>query len=449
MEGLPIFIMRYPLVIFLIFFLMGSSEIGWAEDVENLVIRWQEGKIPSQSLQDKLGQLLTNANDKDFLTTVIFLFSQQDGQLNEMVFDEIAINHYARFSDYMIKANLSQQVFFLNAFLLLPSPSEQWQHLYSQVWTVVEEKLTHLFTKWSCEELLPNLNLSLSFYGIQIHEPVLNILSKTQSARVEIAYATADKETKYKFLNLLRGVKHPHFLTLVIKALSEQDTSLQVLSIQIVRIWKGQLENYDHEIQSILLSLLEKEVAKEKIDHYFISQICLTLGHLQSDLAIPCFLKILKTGQGQSKSIAVWALRHITGLHLSADSSQWELWWESENKKYQEILLSTPSPLGSSNINQCYAAIRAVGEFKIRKREATEYLLPLLQHKNAFIRKEVCIALRNLRQPIAISYLILILEDQDVAVRHEAWQSLKLITGQDIPITPEDWQVWYYNNSLK
>ena len=150
-------------------------------------------------------------------------------------------------------------------------------------------------------------------------------------------------------------------------------------------------------------------------------------------------VRLLSADEPDVRRVARNALRTLSGQNLAEDPEAWISWyadalgwWESEGEGLLE-------DCESSDRSVALAAMRALSQHPLHRDAASRTLARVSQGGDPVLRRAACSTLATLRSRLAIEPLRFALDDEDERVRSAAWQSLRQLTGRDLPLDSSAW----------
>jgi HEAT repeat protein len=139
------------------------------------------------------------------------------------------------------------------------------------------------------------------------------------------------------------------------------------------------------------------------------------------------------------RNSAHWALCELTGLRLRADTAGWSSWLETELGWYHEQAPTLRRMLAHGSPVQVSEALRELSLHRYERHRTALEIAQVLRHDNRFLRKQACIVLRQLQSKAPLDSLIESLDDEE-GVATAAHETLRVLTGEDLPRDPEAWR---------
>ena len=165
----------------------------------------------------------------------------------------------------------------------------------------------------------------------------------------------------------------------------------------------------------------------------------LALGELGDHEAIPQLVDLLDEPHEGLQGTAHWALTELTGFEFPARADIWRVWYRSELEWLEDESREAIASLHSPDPRAVSRAMRSISRHRLdRDRLALEVAGVLYSHSER-LRRLACLTLAELDSPTAVPDLIESLNDPDASVRSAAWESLRQLTGQDLPPDADAW----------
>jgi hypothetical protein len=121
-------------------------------------------------------------------------------------------------------------------------------------------------------------------------------------------------------------------------------------------------------------------------DPAFRRQSAQALGQLMDPLAAGELIRLLEDDSEAVRSSALWALRNLSGLDLPADIGRWRLWFESEQRWWEENGLKLLADLGSPDPDAVAEAVRLLSLSTLHRREVHARLEELRDSESESVR---------------------------------------------------------------
>lgn len=171
-----------------------------------------------------------------------------------------------------------------------------------------------------------------------------------------------------------------------------------------------------------------------------LSAALLAVGGLGDCEALPALIEALENPSGGVRGNARWALERISGRAFGNEPARWRLWLESERSWYASQAPRWLAELRSGDYGRVSRALNELVQHDYRRDELAGEMCAALDDPDARIRRQVCLALERLDSRAAVEPLTACLQDEDKRVAKAAWQALKTITGQEVPVDREAWR---------
>jgi len=162
-------------------------------------------------------------------------------------------------------------------------------------------------------------------------------------------------------------------------------------------------------------------------------------GGLRDFEAVEVAIELLGSDSRSLSEAAHWALKTTTGLGFSPDQQRWQAWFASESEWYERNQGRLFGRIAHSSSRGIADALRELSTCRYQRVRIAEGMLGLLNHADPFVRRETCLALRNLGAEVAVPALMTSMTDADQGVAQEAWRALQSITGKQVPFGIEAW----------
>jgi len=163
-----------------------------------------------------------------------------------------------------------------------------------------------------------------------------------------------------------------------------------------------------------------------------------TLGDLDS---IGALVTLLGSEDAGLRENALWALRELTGLKLSASQETWARWHQAELAWYLRSKSRDFQHLRSNDLAESASALRELRTHPLARAELRTTLPELLRHRWPAMRAQACSTLAELGASEAVPRLVWSLEDSDKDVARAAHDALRKLTGENLPLDASCWQV--------
>jgi hypothetical protein len=166
----------------------------------------------------------------------------------------------------------------------------------------------------------------------------------------------------------------------------------------------------------------------------------LVLGRLEDFHSVPTLIEFLEHPHKGLREQSLWSLRRISRLGLSQDPDRWSSWHRREVEWWEEQSGELFEQLHSQNSAVVAEAVNLIARRRLFRHELAKELTRALSHRDVNVLRQCCYALSQLDSPSAIQALIDCLSIPQPTVREAAWESLKEITGRDLPPIAQEWR---------
>jgi len=166
----------------------------------------------------------------------------------------------------------------------------------------------------------------------------------------------------------------------------------------------------------------------------------LALGRLEDFKSVPKLIEYLEHEHKGLREQALWSLRRISGLGLSKAPARWLSWHRREVEWWEKQSVELFEQLRSPDPAVAVHAVNLVARRRLFRHELASELTRALSHRDPGVLRQCCNALRQLDSPSAVQALIDCLSIPEASVRDAAWETLKEITGRDLPPAPQEWR---------
>jgi HEAT repeat protein len=134
-----------------------------------------------------------------------------------------------------------------------------------------------------------------------------------------------------------------------------------------------------------------------------------------------------------------WSLKRLTGQALESDRAAWTAYCDAEQQWYEENWSTWTERLHGEDLELVAEAAGVMAQHPIfRNRAALEFRL-LLNGEDVPRARLAAGALGTLGSRSAVPWLIECLRHDDETMRSNAWQSLRTLTGRNLPSDPDSW----------
>jgi HEAT repeat protein len=172
-------------------------------------------------------------------------------------------------------------------------------------------------------------------------------------------------------------------------------------------------------------------------------EAALALGRLQDFESGKELIELLKDKNRGVRKNTYWALRNITGLKFPLHYDRWKIWWDNELKELKAKRGKYLIELRSGEMKKKINAIKALARLKLGKKEIAEALLEYIDLGDTETRVEICKALGQIKEQVALPHLVKCLEDYEQKVKDAACEALRAVTGKDFPPEKDKWEKWF------
>lgn len=166
------------------------------------------------------------------------------------------------------------------------------------------------------------------------------------------------------------------------------------------------------------------------------AQICLALGGLRNETAIPSLIELLTyesitnigsqltSAEQRVRESALWALHQISGQRFANDAQVWRLWLEDERRWLAEESGYWLARVHSENPAVAAEAIRQLGKRRMGRDDLASAIAKVLEDSSPAVKQIACEALSTLDSPVVLPKLLEILDGSSPAVKASAWSSI-------------------------
>jgi len=167
----------------------------------------------------------------------------------------------------------------------------------------------------------------------------------------------------------------------------------------------------------------------------------LALGALEDYPCLPRLIDFLESDDVGLQRNALWALREITDLRFGEQASRWRDWYEAEaewggiGRQRERLRLQSSNPAHAAD------AIREYARHRLNRHSLAEELESVLSRRETPLRIAACQALAELGSVYSMPSLVELMRDPRRALKDAAWEALKRISGEDLPMDPGVWEV--------
>ncbi len=157
--------------------------------------------------------------------------------------------------------------------------------------------------------------------------------------------------------------------------------------------------------------------------------------------AIDPLIELLGRQDESVLKAAAWALNRLTALSYPRDQARWRTWLVMENQWLTSVAPGLVQGLGDPESAQVVNALNELSSRRYRRDRIADWMTPVLRDARVEIRRLACTALGRLGSKAALADLVVCLNDGDSDVAREAWNSLRAITGKNLPQDARLWTV--------
>lgn len=168
----------------------------------------------------------------------------------------------------------------------------------------------------------------------------------------------------------------------------------------------------------------------------------LALATLEDTQSVGALIELLDSGVEGVPESALWALHAISGMELPADSRRWRDWYESEVAWFELERARLFQTLRAWDKAKIAGAVKTMTQHRLYRHELATELATLCFHHKRDFRELACRGLAQLRSPFVVPDLVDLLNDRFPEVRRSAWETLRALTGADLPQDPVAWEAF-------
>lgn len=165
----------------------------------------------------------------------------------------------------------------------------------------------------------------------------------------------------------------------------------------------------------------------------------LALGHLQDSESIAVLIDCLESEDAGVRKAALWSLRTISGLTLTATQARWRSWHAQETRWWSEQRPQLVAALRSQDVAAVADGIRRLSLQRLHRHEIAQDVAELVQSPRPELRFLAVSGLGQLGSRGTAPVLIDALADTDSTVREAACTALRKLFTSELPCEREAW----------
>jgi len=184
------------------------------------------------------------------------------------------------------------------------------------------------------------------------------------------------------------------------------------------------------------------EAVRRYLDHgdpALISAAAHASGELRDDEAVEALVQLVDHPDERVRTSVFGALEKVTGYAFGADAARWTSWYQAEMRWWEEEAEALLVRIERGHGAEFTRAAREAMEHRLFRDRIAEAFAQALRRSNLEEVRLSCRALELLGSSTAVRGLVECLQSDSPAVREAAWQALRAITGDDLPMESDSW----------
>ena len=250
------------------------------------------------------------------------------------------------------------------------------------------------------------------------------------------------------FRNLFHEA-HPDLAESIVRALGSTETAeaMSVLAAllgegsqvdRMLLIYTGHVgQRLSHLADVLVQDRVRLFLESDRLD--LRREAALACGRLEDFAAVPQLIELLENEDRALRANALWALRRITGHTFDHKADPWRLWLESELRWWDEEASQLLLDLGSSDLARVHHVVNELGQHRYQRHRLATELTRVRAMGDPELLRRVCHVLAALESKAAVPFLLQVLEQGGEVGREAAWESLRTVTGKDLPLDAALW----------
>ncbi len=163
------------------------------------------------------------------------------------------------------------------------------------------------------------------------------------------------------------------------------------------------------------------------------------LGALGDTESITRLVSLLGSQDPLVTRAAHWSLKRLTGQSIEPDRAAWGAYCDAEQQWYDEDWSTLTDGLRGEDLASIPDVASVMAQHPLFKNRAALEFRLLLSSEDIARARLAAGALGTLGARSAVPWLIECLRHDDESLRTNAWQSLRTLTGQKLPLDPDAW----------
>lgn len=168
------------------------------------------------------------------------------------------------------------------------------------------------------------------------------------------------------------------------------------------------------------------------------------LGQLRDDESLAALIACLGDEDLSVARVAHWALGEISGNSSCRGASEWNAWLEAELAWWKTEGARWREQLSAGDGTRMVEALRALEPHPFGRELLAEDLVALLPSLGPELQVLVTGTLARLGQRSVVPSLLDLLFQGDARVRRAAWEALRKLTGEELPLEPRLWEEYAF-----
>lgn len=163
------------------------------------------------------------------------------------------------------------------------------------------------------------------------------------------------------------------------------------------------------------------------------------LARLHDRESFPDLIHLLEDGHPAVRRAALWALQAMAGNPGLLYAEDWLDWYGRQEEWWGGEALELEARLEAGEPGPVLDAMRTLATRPLYRHEVAETLALAARDMPPELAVVACASLRTLQSRRAVPDLVALLFEGEEPVRQAAWQTLRALTGEELPLDPQRW----------
>jgi HEAT repeat protein len=253
-----------------------------------------------------------------------------------------------------------------------------------------------------------------------LEDALPGLLARSESSRdwLVVRWRSLDEELLPSVVRAVGAARHPDGLELMLDMIETRpDLEIDAMA-QVAHLVPATSVVVDMRLRDQLRACLMREEPG-------VQRAALrALGELEDAESVPRWIELLERADRGVQGDALWALRRLSGLELTADPADWRRWHAAERRWFAEELGGAIAALEGSDAAAAAVALRELSRHRLERAVVARAVATGLTHPAAGVRRLSCELLEQLARPEVRPDLEGAAEDLEPTVREAARRAL-------------------------